>query len=78
MKILFSVSHFGFLRNFEPALRRLAERGHAIHLLADRRDNLGGTRTIDNLLATHPQSFTWSYAPSRKGDPFHEIGRAHV
>lgn len=73
MKILFSVSHFGFLRNFEPALRRLAERGHTVHLLADRRDNLGGTRTIDNLLATHPQAFTSSYAPSRKGDPLHTL-----
>ncbi len=71
MKILFSVSHFGFLRNFEPALRLLAQRGHTIHLLADRQDRLGGTRTIDNLTAAVPGAFTWSYAPSRKGDPFH-------
>ena len=73
MKILFSVSHFGFLRNFEPALRRLAASGHRIHLLADRRDTLGGTKTIDNLLATHPEAFTYGYAPTRKSDPFHQL-----
>ncbi len=74
MKILFSVSHFGFLRNFEPALRRLAQHGHRIHLLADRRDNLGGTRTIDNLLASAPSgSITWGYVPSRKDDPWYSF-----
>jgi hypothetical protein len=31
MKILFSVGSFGFLRNFEPALRLLAEKGHDLH-----------------------------------------------
>ncbi|MEQ1731276.1 MAG: hypothetical protein ABL982_23145, partial [Vicinamibacterales bacterium] len=71
MKILFYVSHFGFLRNFEPALRLLAQRGHSVHLLADRQDRLGGTRTIDNLTAAVPSAFTHSYVPSRKGDPFH-------
>ena len=71
VRILFSVSHFGFLRNFEPALRLLAERGHTVHLLADRQDRLGGTRTIDNLTAVVPGAFTFGYAPSRKNDAFH-------
>jgi hypothetical protein len=71
MKILFYVSHFGFLRNFEPALRLLAQRGHTVHLLADRQDRLGGTRTIDNLTAAVPGAFTSSYMPSRRGDEFH-------
>ena len=70
MKVLFSVNHFGFLRNFEPALRRLAERGHRIHLLAERRDSLGGTKTIDNLEAACPGAFSWSYLPSRADDGF--------
>lgn len=71
MKILFYVSHFGFLRNFEPALRLLGQRGHTVHLLADRQDRLGGTRTIENLTAAVPDAFTSSYMPSRKGDAFH-------
>jgi len=68
MRILFSVNNFGFLRNFEPALRELAARGHDLHLLADRRDSVGGTRTIDNLLAAHRDRITFSYAPGRKQD----------
>ena len=68
MRILFSVNNFGFLRNFEPALRALAARGHDIHLLAERKDSVGGTRTIDNLVRAHPERITFSYAPSRKDD----------
>jgi hypothetical protein len=68
VRILFSVNNFGFLRNFEPALRELAARGHDIHLLAERKDSVGGTRTIDNLLRVHPDRITFSYAPGRKED----------
>jgi len=68
MRVLFSVNNFGFLRNFEPALRELAARGHDIHLLAERKDSVGGTRTIDNLVAAHPDRITFSYAPGRKED----------
>ena len=68
MRILFSVNNFGFLRNFEPALRELAARGHDLHLLAERRDTVGGTKTIDNLQRAHPERITWSYAPSRKAE----------
>jgi hypothetical protein len=68
MRVLFSVNNFGFLRNFEPALRELAARGHGIHLLAERKDSVGGTRTIDNLVAAHPDRITFSYAPGRKED----------
>jgi hypothetical protein len=73
MKILVSVSHFGFLRNLEAGLRELARRGHTLHLLADRRDSLGGTRTIDNLVAEAPDRFTWGYARSPKGSPWHSL-----
>jgi hypothetical protein len=66
MRLLFSVNHPGFLRNFEPALRELAARGHDIHLLAERHDNWGGTRTIDNLVREHPERVTFSYGKSRK------------
>jgi len=66
MKILFSVGSFGFLRNFEAALRLLAERGHDLHLVADRKDSVGGTKTLDLLLAAYPDRIRYSYAPSRK------------
>lgn len=66
MKILFSLGNFGFLRNFEPAIRLLAARGHRLHLVAERKDSVGGTRTIDNLTAAYPDLITFAYAPSRK------------
>jgi hypothetical protein len=49
-------------------LRALAARGHDIHLLAERKDSVGGTKTIDNLLRAQPDRITFSYAPSRKDD----------
>ncbi len=66
MKILFSVGSFGFLRNFEPALRLLAQRGHHLHLMAERKDSVGGTKTLDLLVQQFPDRIRYSYAPSRK------------
>jgi hypothetical protein len=66
MKILFATAHFGFLRNFESGLRSLAGRGHRVHLLADRRDSLGGMRTVERLLEAHPDAFTFSTVPGSK------------
>ena len=66
LKILFSVGSFGFLRNFEHAIRSLAERGHDVHLVADRKDSVGGTRTIDLLQREYPNRIRHSYMPARK------------
>ena len=68
MRLLFSVNNFGFLRNFEPALRLLAARGHDLHLLADRKDSVGGIRTVENLQRDYPGRVTCAYAPGRKDD----------
>jgi hypothetical protein len=68
VKVLFSVNSFGFLRNFEHALRVLAARGHSLHLLAERADAVGGMRTIDGLRRDFPSQVTWAFAPSRKQD----------
>jgi hypothetical protein len=73
VKVLFSVSHFGFLRNFEPALYRLAAEGHSIHLLADRRESLGGVKTIENLTRAHGTRVTYAYAPGRKDDRWYHL-----
>src|SRR4051812_39745218 len=66
MKILFSVGNFGFLRNFEHALRLFAERGHDLHLIAERKDSVGGTRTLELLQQSYPERIRFSYAPPRK------------
>jgi hypothetical protein len=54
MKILFSATHFGFLRNFQSTIRLLAEEGHELHLLAERRDAIDGQKMADILAADHP------------------------
>ena len=66
MKILFSLGSFGFLRNFEPAVRLLAQHGHDIHLVADRKDNVGGIKTLELLERDFPPRIRHSYARSPK------------
>ena len=65
MKILFSATHFGFLRNFQSTIRLLAERGHELHLLAERRDAIDGQKMADLLAADHP-SITFELLPSTR------------
>jgi hypothetical protein len=54
VKILFSVQNFGFLRNFQSTVATLAERGHQIHIVADRADTVGGPQLLEALTAAHP------------------------
>jgi hypothetical protein len=65
LKILFSATHFGFLRNFQSTIRLLAERGHTLHLLAERRDAIDGQKMADILVADHP-SITLELLPSTR------------
>jgi len=65
MKILFSATHFGFLRNFQSTIRLLAERGHHLHLLAERTDAIDGRKMADLLAADHP-SITFELLPSSR------------
>ena len=58
VRILFSTSSFGFLRNFQSSIRRLAEQGHEIHLLAERSDTVDGQKMADALVAEHPDRIT--------------------
>lgn len=65
MKILFSATHFGFLRNFQSTIRLLAEQGHELHLLAERRDAIDGQKMADLLAVDHP-SITLELLPSSR------------
>ena len=73
MNILFSTSHFGFLRNFQSTLRMLAERGHRLHLVADRKESMGGVEMIDDLLRDYPGSVTYEYVPVRKNATWYAL-----
>ncbi len=75
MKLLFCLGSFGFLRNFESALRLLAERGHRVHLVADRHDSVGGMRTVEALERDFPTQITHAYA-ARGSSPWHPLASA--
>jgi hypothetical protein len=71
MRVLFAVTHLGFLRNFESTLALLAERGHTIHLVTDRRPSPGvtdGTPILERLIARFPDAFTTETIPASKRD----------
>ncbi len=65
MNILFATGHFGFLRNFEPALRLLVDRGHRLHLVADRHDALGGIQMVERL-TRGAERVTHAWVPTSK------------
>ncbi len=67
MRILFLARHHGYFKNYESVLRRLAERGHTIHLAAERDEELGGRRLVEALASAHP-GITFGDAPAREDD----------
>ena len=75
MKVLFSATHFGFLRNFQSTLRLLAERGHEIHLLAERREALDGQVMVDALVRDFP-GVTFEVMPFARHRLWYALGAA--
>jgi hypothetical protein len=80
VRILFAITHLGFLRNFESTLALLAERGHQIHLVTDRRPRGGevvdGTPIYERLSARAPGAFSWEALPPSKHDPWYGFSTA--
>jgi hypothetical protein len=71
MRILFAITHLGFLRNFESTLALLAERGHTIHLVVDRGSQGGvvdGMPIVERLQARFPDAFTIETIRASKND----------
>jgi len=63
MKVLFIARHFTYFRNFESVIAALAERGHQVHLAADREEALGGRELVDRLAARFPRHVTVGFTP---------------
>ena len=79
MRVLFAVTHLGFLRNFESTLACLAERGHTVHVVTDRRpkaDVNDATPIVERLTSRFPDVFTWETLPSAKRDPWFPVSTA--
>jgi hypothetical protein len=71
MRILFAITHLGFLRNFESTLALLAERGHTVHLVTDRGSQGGvvdGMPIVERLQAAFPHAFTVETIRASKND----------
>ena len=68
MKLLFSALHFGYFRNFESAVRALAERGHVIHLAAEEPEAFGGQQLVERLAAQY-SGVTWGWSPPTDDEP---------
>jgi hypothetical protein len=78
MKVLLSALHFAYLRNFEPVVRALAERGHHVHLSADEPERLGGQALVERLAAEYA-NVTWDFAPSADSEPwYHAASRFRI
>lgn len=67
MKLVFCVTNFGFLRNFQSTIGLLAERGHRIHLVADRADTTGGMQMVEALVVAHPAITFEVTTPVKRG-----------
>jgi hypothetical protein len=63
VKVVFIARHFTYFRNFESVITALAERGHAVHLAADREEALGGRELVDRVAAAHPGLVTVGFTP---------------
>jgi hypothetical protein len=74
VKILFLARHFSYLRLFESAIAELAERGHQLHLSADREESLGGAGLVERLAARYP-NVTVGWTPGRPSGAWAELGR---
>ncbi|MGH6692190.1 MAG: hypothetical protein ACREF4_16090, partial [Gammaproteobacteria bacterium] len=63
MKILFIARHFTYFRNFESVIADLAERGHHLHVAADREEALGGRDLVDRLAERFPSQVSVGFTP---------------
>ena len=64
MKYLFFARHFTYLRSYESVLCALAERGHRVHVSAERDEAFGGREMVDRLTSRYP-GITSGWAPER-------------
>jgi hypothetical protein len=66
VKILFVARHFTYFRNYESVIAALAQRGHQIHLAAERDEYLGGRAMVERLVAEYPTSVSFGWIPDRE------------
>ncbi len=66
MKIVFSLAHVGFVRNYDRTVRHLSAQGHQIHIaVLTARNKLREKSTLDRLMAEH-SNITYGLWPKSK------------
>lgn len=75
MKLLFVARHFTYFRNFESVVRQFAEKGHYVHLAAERDESLGGEALVDRLAKWSPL-ITVGHVPQRSDARWFSIATA--
>jgi hypothetical protein len=66
LRILFAALHYGYFRNLESVVDELAQRGHDVHLTAERQDSALGGRDIVERLAARHDTVTFGMMPRRE------------
>jgi hypothetical protein len=74
VKVLFSAAHFAYFRNFESAIKAMADRGHHVHLAADEPESIGGQALVERLAAQSPR-VTFGFAPALDDEPWFRLAR---
>jgi hypothetical protein len=73
--LLFIARHFTYFRNFDSVIACMAERGHRVHLAADRDEAQGGRELVDALAARYP-NVTVGETPIRQWGRYRRLSRA--
>ena len=76
MRVLFIARHFTYFRNFESVIAALADRGHQVHLAADRQEPRGWGEVVARLAAKYPERVSVSYAPISKWGRYRQLASA--
>jgi len=75
MRVLFVARHFTYFRNFDSVVALLAERGHQVHLAADRDEAQGGEALVRALADRYPR-VTVGETPIRVWGRYTRVARA--
>ncbi len=74
MKVLFSASHFGAIRNFDSVVEALTCRGHQVVLLFDEPEELGSRELVESLCTRLP-GVRWRWAPGYDDQAWFRVAR---
>jgi hypothetical protein len=76
VNVLFIARHFTYFRNFESVIAALADRGHHLHLAADREEELGGRELVERLAAQYPAQVRVGFTPILRWGRYRRLSSA--